>query len=277
MAKRLTMRGLQRRISALDDRIAALEKTQFRLFDGLLHDGKPDLSSQGLMLVNVIYEHELWPGLPREERTWPNLKQATVERLAVEASNGNFTSIDLEAFANESEANKILYFNTVTNWFQGAYTGPELSHYAYLPAWRDDWHNGEGTAEHAAWQAKNTARMIDVTAFSPEFYVRSASPEYEAVEWERRALMIVEECRRLDPEAEVVPYIWFNYTSNAGLPPGSRIPADFWRKILRVVGEICDGAILWGGFTEQWDPTERWWVDTRKFLRRAKRHGGINR
>lgn len=231
----------------------------FRVFDELLHGDKPDL---GLEPISVVYQHEFFPN--NADRTILPPEGVTESLGAQYEAVGDYVSLDLELYYGNP--NQQLWYRQITLGFQSTYSGP-LGHYGVPPSWLpysmtqqqiDDWH-----IQSDEWFT-TLGDLID--SFNPSLYPHVTDIDL----WEQRNGMMIEECRRLDPNKPVYPYVMPHWHVFSGNSESTFVPVEYWRRILNLMHEKADGIILWGGYQQQWDESIPWWVETKQFLKNIR-------
>jgi hypothetical protein len=260
----------------------------FQIFESLLHDNLPDLSSVGLIRNDVV--QGFWTGRGPADYTLP--PEATVTSVVSAASGSGPFWMDIEhwpntptdvadALANHgvttTVAESIQKYQTMLQWFRAAKPGVDVGLYGTVPT--GSWYGAikdasvGGQTGYDAWRAINTALTdlaLDVDILHPSLY----TPFDEEDNWEEYAAAHISECRRLAPGKPVVPFIWPQYHESNQTLGYDLIDGVFWRKQLDKVYELADGVILWGGFEYinevytplAWDANAEWWVATLEWL-----------
>jgi len=246
----------------------------FRVLDGTLYAQKPDLTAHRIERAWVPHVWNLWRDdeprseLPRREavRDWVR---------AIPAGTGILV-VDLEWWPTrgtraELEASSERYVQLL-EWIRADGYAGLLGYYAVPPV-SDYWRaiRDATSSEHRAWKSDNDAfapLALAVDALFPSLYTF-----YEDADaWQRVAIANIREARRLARGRPVYPFIWPQYHDSnraLGLRP---VPAEYWRRQLRVLREHADGVVIWGGWDFErnrpaaWDPDAAWWRVTREFI-----------
>lgn len=86
---------------------------------------------------------------------------------------------------------------------------------------------------------------------------------YDLDGWERAARFAITEARKWG--LPVYPFIWPDFHDSSTLA-GMEIPTLMWERILNVLTDCADGAILWGGWKKSWNKHSAWWQITKRYL-----------
>ena len=247
----------------------------FRVFDGLLHNNKPDL---GLEPIHVIYGVEYQWTAEDNIANGPTAERLNHVRSLGSQHQGKVVCHDIErwygtwsheymGYSPEDFTIQRDHYLAVTNAFNETFSG-EVGHYAYPPGHDYLSHqppNGPGSARHNNWMMGGDIQktvLNQCTMIMPSLYMR-----YDDMDgWYNDANGTLVECRRLDSSKPVYPFLWFEYHSGGPLK-GQKIPRDYWRKQLDWCHENCEGLVIWGGYQRQWDERAPWWQETKQFLK----------
>lgn len=241
---------------------AATGAPQFRVFDALLHRGKPDLRHRGLAPVAAV-AHIWRPGesrtvvdegaivlaleqVPRDISTifldiedWPLFQVSSAERAA------NISNLMLVAELVRRELPRVQF---------GFYGFPPIG--AYWPIIRRD-------VSYQAWLDTNralapVARMVD--CLFPSLYTFYS----DRSGWLDFANAQIDEARRYDKP--VYPFLWFQYFDGNLLLRGREVATEAWEEELRLCRARADGLVLWGGWEQQWSEDADWWRTAQRVL-----------
>lgn len=89
-------------------------------------------------------------------------------------------------------------------------------------------------------------------------------------QWKQFARDTVALARELHPDLPIYPYVWPQFHPGGSEKDYDFVPADRWEAQLRLLKEITDGVILWGGTDFhneghlQWDDDAPWWQATKR-------------
>lgn len=244
----------------------------FRIFDGSLFQGKPDLSRHGLQRAEVVYSiRQLYLNEKSPEKIARLPNKATVEtairRLGVR-DRAPLMIIDVEHWPNVGDEAEVTEsvdkYVTLLDWVKGAAGGTPVGYYGISPL-RDYWRAiGLPPGSYRKWQAENDrfARLnaaVDVLA--PSLYTF-----YDNVEgWKKYAVENVREARRIAPGKPVYPFIWPQYHNSNKKLDGQYLSAEYWSQQLKTLERVADGAVIWSG-PERWRADAPWWLATLEFI-----------
>ncbi len=240
-----------------------VENGSFKVFDGLLYQGKPESGALGMTPIHQVNS-------PRAANPSPH----DVDDDAVRATLSGLQDyrgvvfLDYELWplnpASPDELSKnIEMLNRVLGVAHEILPDATFGYYGLLPC-RDYWSVvGGNPAKMRAWQACNAAldrigERVDVIFPSVYTFYNDQNG------WDKFAAAQLEAARRY--HKPVYAFLWPEFhPSNAALG-GKNIPAAFWRHELEFCKAHADGIVIWGGWKEQWDEQAAWWLETKAFL-----------
>ena len=241
----------------------------FSVFDGLLFREKPDLRSQGVQGISIVYAGSFW------KRDESNDEAPSDEKIAKIASdlkdNSTPIVIDIEHWSLQGDqdlvAQNIKKYRSVANRLKAHLPDRRIGYYSLLPL--RDYHRalkGSNTLPYRAWQEENDQLVSlakDVDILFPSLYTFYRDEDG----WERYAKEQIREARRVANGKRVIAFLWPRYHSGNSPFGGGPIPATFWRRQLELVFKLADGVVLWGGWQQSWDENASWWQETKSFMR----------
>ncbi len=248
---------------------------EFRVFEALIYDNKPDMSAVGVEALTAINHTELWvdkkPGndiptaniiasLAREELKDKSIAVVDIEHWPLSGCT--------DAGVRESVYKYVQTLNRMKIESQST----KIGLYAILPR-RDYWASisDKNSEKFKQWQKENDElynieRYIDV--FFPSLYTFYNDRD----SWAVYAKNHIDEARRINPKKPVYVYLWPQYHVSNKTLGLSFIDKEFWRMQLEVAKLYADGLVLWGGWDfendarAKWDADAEWWVVTKEFL-----------
>lgn len=244
----------------------------FRVYDGLLLTGKPDLSAQGMAPIHIV-DRGIWRNAAdRQSAPDPALIRRYVDSLP---NDGAPIVLDFESYrlsgTDREAAFALGQLQRIATMFRTAAPGRSLGFYETLPI-RDYWRaiRPPSAPEYRAWQRENNRlapleRNVDL--LFPSLY--TFYPDSEA--WVAYASAQICEARRLSSKP-VILFLWPQYHDSVARR-GEYIDARYWRLQLETAFRLADGVVIWGGFDpntsaiHRWDPQAPWWLETQRFLR----------
>ncbi|MBU1041668.1 MAG: hypothetical protein KKF77_11275 [Proteobacteria bacterium] len=250
----------------------AAQAKQFLMFDGTLYSGKPNLATQGLLPMTVIYQSSYW-------KRGQNIKQLPPREQVLALgktipAKGDYLTVDVEHWKLDNVSDieivqNIERYKAIVKWTREAFPGKKIGIFGRLPIWDNYRCNTEHTsARYLQWQAANKklkplAEVVDI--IMPELY--ATSPDMEA--WRRIAVEQIEAAKAYN--RPVIVYLWFEYwdLDKKGLD-GKDLSPEFWRFQLETIYKYADGIIVWGGYGKNkplpWRNDFVWWKVTKDFM-----------
>jgi hypothetical protein len=277
--------------------VVGAQAATFKLYDSLIYAGKPDLTPYGVHKSKTVYERELCPpgdGFPSgrcvmEDGTWAPPKEERVKSvMQAAARDGNeIVVLDIECWPLQifpdskpiagqpclrkvptiADISKFAgYYAKVATWAKEAAPTVSIGFYAVLvPHLGAYWANIRGGREYSDWEA--TAKRMSVLADKVDFVAPSVYtffPDQEA--WIKSTTGILRTARRLYPGKPIIPFIWPQYhEGSAAAIRGTPLSGDYWATELKLLYQLADGAIMWGGYKTDWEDSAAWWQETKRF------------
>lgn len=239
------------------------------IWQQLLHTGKPttaELLTMGLEPIPFVQRntHAGWtdPDELPDEAWLDNFAEDTVAPYG-------WIAVDHENWLQDTQANRLASADKFVDFYNGMKSRrPDINiaFYSYVP--KRDFFRARtlpGHADYIAWQAENddmAAMAAVVDGFLPSIYhfynveVNGVDANLGVVDYYQEN---IRECKRMrdtygDSNRPIYPYIWWRAHSHEGL-----LDMAAWEPMVEIALAQADGCILWGGFQEQWDPTQEWW------------------
>jgi hypothetical protein len=257
------------------------------IFNGLLYSGMPDLLSLYKMPKITMINRGTglssnWPdpsGLPLD--SWYD---AWLYNYV--APSHKIIMFDHEAWLYDTQANR----QTTANKYIELYTKmkqrrPDLRIGWYMDPIRRDFWNATKLISHAdyiAWQGKNNdlgAIMAPYTdVFMPSlyfFYTRNIATEAGNINavgmYVERNITETQRIRRVYGrlDSPIYPYLWWMKHNGS-----QELDIDVWELILRETLDTptsADGAIIWGGWSLQWNESSLHWQSVKSRLTDKRR------
>ena len=235
----------------------------FKVFDGLLYQGKPDPSVLGM--TPTVQVNSPATANPAPHRVDDDAVRATLSELH---GYSGLVFLDYELWplnpASPGElSNNVDMLNRVLRLAREVVPGATFGYYALLPC-PEYWSVvGGDPATFKAWQTCNAA--LDRIAEHVDVILPSLYTYYNDQQgWDKFAAAQLAAARRY--HKPVYAFLWPEFhVSNAALK-GTNIPADFWRHELDFCKAHADGIVIWGGWQERWNEQAAWWLVTKAFL-----------
>jgi len=99
--------------------------------------------------------------------------------------------------------------------------------------------------------------LNETDAYFPELYTAIG----DSLAWIKYANATIREAKRLSGGKPVYPYIWPQYPSKPipGTANYTEINYTFWKTQLQTIKDAgADGAVVWGGYEQNWNPDAGW-------------------
>lgn len=243
---------------------------QFVLFDAMHYTGKPDLASDALHPVNLIYQGYLTKPDPNDSSKFI-LDMDKVNNMAESAAAFPkvMVSTDIEYWYADRKMNGEKMkenFITLFNAFREKNPEVQISNYGVPYSalclrryGRENVAEEEILREWRASSAKRIACHEVMDYFCPSVYI--GVPGVES--WAKDLETTVNEIKTLNSTKKIYVYIWPQYYDFANSPYYKKFiaPSD-WKKMLESAFEYCDGVIIWASNTDE-NKQVVYWSDSR--------------
>jgi hypothetical protein len=238
----------------------------FRVFDALLHHGKPNLTHQGLVSMAAVAG--VWrPGIPKGNVDEPGIV-AALDQLHRDAQ---IIFVDIENWPLLDSDGKV-QSHSVDNYLRAAEivrrTKPHIQFgfYAIAPSCVY-WPILRQEKKHLAeWRAAN--RALRPLSQWVDFVLPSLYTFYDDhAGWREFAITSLEEARQY--AKPVYPFLMYEYFDGNVLLRGQQIRTVDWSEELLLCREHADGVVLWGGSQRNWSESAPWWQATLEFTRKT--------
>ncbi|MFD2555710.1 hypothetical protein [Sphingobacterium tabacisoli] len=266
-----------------DTLVTAHPKGKFALYDAMAYPGKPDLTSDGLLPIYLMYEAALTqPDPGNSKRMVLDMDKINIQATLASEFPDVMVSTDIESWYGESNLDEHVMFDrfkAMFDVFKDKNPRVTIGNYGIAPSalcvYR--YYNKDKWADEIIvqnWKNSNANRWKSIEAadvIMPVVYI--AEPNIEA--WVRDLEITIQEIRKYNTEKKIVVYIWPQYYDKPDSPYKRQIiTPSKWRQILEAVYERCDGAIIWSGKTDGGDNTLHWkdarlqdiWNETKDFM-----------
>jgi Hyaluronidase. len=240
----------------------------FKIYDGFLYKNKPDLRNYNIAPIPIIYESALLSS--KDKNQTPALTNIINASRQINNSKIDKAVIDIERWPVTGNKNLVAQsvkkYQKVIQDLKASGTTKLIGYYGAPPV-RDYWRaiKKPTSKEYISWQKDNDAlqSLADtVDALYPSIYT-FYDDQYGWVEYAKAQ---IKEARRLANGKPVIVFLWPKYHDSNKLLKNKYIPASFWRVQLETALAFADGAIIWGGWQETWDPNAEWWKETQDFI-----------
>ncbi len=262
-------------------------KEGFVLYDAMLFKNKPNLETDGLKPIVLLYEHRL---TMKDDSGKVVLDYEKIRREAKKAAKRPevVVSTDIEKWYSDSSVSDEEMksrFNELFDIFREENPNVTIGNYGIAPSSlniyrfydrkrKEDSDETENSKLIEQWRKNNERRFVVmplVDMITPCLY----TPEPNIKAWEEDFKTTIEEIRKHDKEKPIVVYLWPAYY-DAPWSEYNRliIEADLWKEILEITYKYADSAIIWSGSVDKdrnpvyWnDPkVQEVWKITKKFI-----------
>ncbi len=224
----------------------------FVVYDNMFFRGKPDTTSAGLVLSNILYEGSIWPHRAGEGKL---PKRSTYEALVRSHSvnPGPFViDIELLPLKGADAQRNMKTLATLADWARQAVPGKAVGFYR------------SGTLTRVPHADLALARELatHVDAFFPPMYTF----DDDRVKWAQRAKQEADEAHDMGAGKPVYFYLWPQYHDNT--PKQFQwVDSAYWTLQLETSRKYANGIVIWGSSKYAWDTSTGWWTATQAFMR----------
>lgn len=234
--------------------LRATAHPSFTVYDNLFYQGKPNTTQAGLVVSNILYESDIWPGkvgygtLPSRSRF--------AEAVREHDQNPGPLVLDIEHMAlrgdpQTAQSNEQT-LATLADWARADAPGKIVGFF------------GTGTLSKvdAADLPLAQALAQHVDALFPPLYATGP----DQANWRQHAVDAMAEARSIAPGKPVYFYLWPQYVT------GSKhefeyLSASYWAYQLQQSQALANGVVLWSPSRFSWDDSSGWWEATVQFVR----------
>lgn len=237
--------------------VVAQARTPFVIDDNMFYRGKPNTTSAGLAVSNILYENKIWPN-EQDYGRLPN-RSAFVALVRSHIENPGPLVIDIEKMPLKGSVEVVRHnaetLATLADWAHAAAPGKVIGFY------------GTNTLSKVPPENLSSARELarHVDAFFPPVYTF----DDDRNAYEKRAQDSFAEARSLDPKKPIYFYLWPQY--HDGTPKQFQfIDVSYWEFQLETALRFSNGIVLWSPSRYDWNDSTGWWAATREFLRATR-------
>lgn len=244
---------------------------RFIIFNALLYEQLQDLKKYCIEPINVMYAWEFFPRGPKKNDFRMPEPTAIEKAIKKIKTKNEVTVIDIEHWPLAKVSSKV-YLKSINNYLvtmnvlKNSLPNVPIGYYGVAPVIDFSRAKNIGSRGYGEW-VKENSRMMDVAqsvdAFFPSLYTINSDQR----SWLARAKASIDEAHRLGNGKPVYPFIWPNFHEQGGkYPPGTEVPADYWRTQLNFLRENADGFVLWGGYKQTFNSEMMWWKELMSFI-----------
>lgn len=230
---------------------------EFVVYEWLSYKNKPDLSSERMSKILLVYEAALTKENPSNGNAYTllDVEKVKYQAKAAKMQGYKIISTDIESWYGKVSGEKIKEdLNTTFNIFKQEVPDAKLGNYGVpftnLNVRR---YNRKATEEEiiTEWKKASESRTLAGSVSDyvcPSFYI--AEPNFE--QWKKDLLTSVKYSKELYPDKKIVAYIWPQYYDFKDSPHYKKfIDQKIWASILEACFENLDGVIIWSGAVDE--------------------------
>ncbi|MEM1445775.1 MAG: hypothetical protein AAGF84_06965 [Planctomycetota bacterium] len=244
----------------------------FTLWNGLAFNSLPPEveNHPDFPALHIVYPAHIWPTANPDLSFVP---EDRIREIARSLEPGTTVCYDIEHWPLDPDdpeqfAYELQQFRNVVRWTREENPMLKIGFYGVMPGYRADVALLPKT--HPRYE-KTLRRndllkplVDDVDVIFPWMYtvVDASAPEH----WSLYVRAKIAEARRIAPGKPVYPFLWFRYHQSYRQRSWQMIEPEYWRLHLDLVRESADGAVIWGGYRQNWNPHADWWQVTEPLL-----------
>lgn len=258
------------------------KKDNFVLYDAMAFENKPNLESEGLKPIILLYENRL---TKKDDSGKLILDFHKISKEAKQAAKTPevIVSTDIERWngdrsvSGEEMSNR---FKELFDIFKQENPKVKIGNYGIAPSSLNiyrfyDKNKTKDSVLIEHWKKKNEKRfaaLSHVDIIMPSLYI----PEPDIKSWEQDFKTTIEEIRRHDKEKPIVVYLWPAYY-DAPWSEYNRLIVDagLWKSMLEIAYKYADSAIIWASKVDKdknviyWDDpkVQKIWRVTQNFIK----------
>lgn len=255
---------------------------KFELYDAMAFPGKPNLTSEGLLPVFLMYEAAITSVDFDTDKAVLDMDKINELAMLAAVFPNTMISTDIEEWFGDASVDQyemFSRFSTLFDAFREKNPNVVIGNYGIapssLPVYR--YYNSgkmEETELLRNWRTNNSKRWKSIEAadvITPVLYI--AEPNIES--WIRDLEITIEEIKSHNSDKKIIVYIWPQYYDKPDSPYNREVIApELWRQMLEAVYDNCDGAIIWSSNSDKEGNAVRWnseeiqaiWTETKKFI-----------
>lgn len=242
----------------------------FIIYDRMDYVGKPNLASENLSKVFLVYESELVKPDPTGRRKHGVLDLEKIQKLARQSHQEGYRtiSLDIESWFSGKEGQLLTPeeletdFNQVFSIFRKENPQAFICNYGLPMENLSVIRFFRPTASYedvlSKWREFSKRRHLATKScdyLNPVLYI--ADPDIK--NWERDVKTTVNEMRQRFPTKPIIGYLWPQYYSATGSPHFKQfIDAKTWRQMLDISHKYMDGVIIWSDKRDDNNQIVKW-------------------
>lgn len=237
------------------------ETKEFVVYDAMSYKNKPDLTSDMISNIRLIYEAFL---LTNEEI---DMDKVATQISITKTSNYQTVSTDIEAwYSNKTDEEIKTGLKTVFDAFKKEIPSCTVGNYGIpvsnLNVFR--YNRTEPEEEIIKLWKKKSERRLSAGEVSDVLYPSLYIMTPDVDQWLKDLKTTVEYIKEKFPDKKIIGYIWPQYYNLKNNPDYMKfIPAEKWDKILEGCYTYLDGAVIWSNGKGEDGETDVAWNDTK--------------
>ena len=243
------------------------------LYDALIFDNRPPVLHNTFKSVEIFYGAQyLTTGEDINDGPNETSMRKIVQNLLLQPDGKpDLISGDAELWSAVTEANHRIFYDNTFRWMADEYgTGLHGSYSGQLGFLHGlSW---DGTTEQqdairathdAIFANGDSGSTLNCWTFRDYLDEDDDTPGWDR--WLAQQDWLAAEMTRLQPAWPKIVYLQPQFTGNSAAS-GTYVSAARWREMLDKCATLFDGAILWGGYQQDFDPSAGYWQATLDFL-----------
>lgn len=249
---------------------AQAQKKDFIIYNAIHYKGTPDLSSQGLHKLNLVYEAHLL-------NSDKSPSTDSIRQVATKFKNEPNVpvTLDIEAwkFSPDELQTTTDRYMQVLDEFKKTNSATPVGFYSVVPqSVIHKWRKMRTTEnyDYSNWlnlnnRLKPIADKVDV--FFPACYTYTD----DTLAWKESVIATISEIKKYNKTKPVYAYVWPQY--HGGFPKAIQfVDPAVWRFELETLYPLVDGIVIWTSNRDvdkniiTWDENMPWWRVTKDFI-----------
>ncbi|WP_286777297.1 hypothetical protein [Sphingobacterium sp. UBA2074] len=258
------------------------QKKDFRVYDAIMVNNKPDLSKFGMSYINMVYQESVVDvnlNMPNDMK----LSLTKIEAIRKKIINKYPICLDIESWEINSDFYKISipkYINTL-DVFHKAFPNSQIAFFGVFPHDPYDLYKiispkmKDKSKDWMAYWLNLNKKLQSIARKSDYITLVAYTPNDNREEWLFVLKQSVAQAKKLAPNKKLYVFLWPQYFNRAESYNEDYFHSDFWFYQLQKCYELADGIILWmppynnrkgGRIDLSWNDGDGWWIRTKEFI-----------